>query len=246
MHCDICLPAYNEELILEQSTKRLLEFCKTNLTNITWSIILIINGSHDKSPLLAQKLAELDQRIKKIIFTEPGKGRAIRKYWEQSTADILCFMDADLATDLEALPKLLAPLIKAEADLVIGDRYHQQAVVKRSFLRALSSRVYNLIAFLVLGQKQKDLQCGFKAINNTAFKKLVSLAKSDGWFFDTELIVWANKLNLKIVEIPVNWQEARLHKRASTIKLIPATIYFLKSLIKLRKELSKTKNKSMV
>lgn len=240
MRCDICIPAYNEELILEQSTKQVFDFCKTNLINIDWSIILVINGSNDGSPELAQKLTKLDPKIKTVIFTEPGRGRALKKYWQQTTADIVCYMDSDLAVDLEALPKLLSPLINQEADLVFGNRYDKKSFVERSLLRELSSRLYNLVARLILGHKQKDLQCGFKALSKTSFTKLAPKANDPGWFFDTELILWANKFNLKTVGIPVNWRETRLGKRQSKVRLVSATIDFLKHLLILRKELNNT------
>ena len=112
MRCDICVPAYNEAKILATSTKQILEFCKFKLTNIDWNIVLVINGSNDSSPLVADELTKLDNRIKKVIFSEPGRGLALKRYWQQSEADIFCYMDSDLAVDLEALPELLNPLIK--------------------------------------------------------------------------------------------------------------------------------------
>ncbi|MCX6793329.1 MAG: glycosyltransferase [Candidatus Falkowbacteria bacterium] len=240
MRCDICIPAYNESLILETSTKQVLDFCKRNLNNVDWSIILIINGSNDNSPQLAKEITNLDKKIKAVIFSEPGRGKALKKYWLQSEADIFCYMDSDLAVELDALPKLLYPLIKAEADLVIGNRYDKQSSIERSALRELSSRTYNLLARLILGHKQKDLQCGFKAVSKAAFVKLAEKANDSGWFFDTELIVWANKLKLRVAEVPVNWHETRLGKRQSKVKLMSDSVDFIKRLLELRQRLNNT------
>lgn len=238
MLCDICVPAYNEEKILEASTKQILDFCTNHLTNTDWRIVLVINGSNDNSFALAQKLTQLDKKIKAVNFIEPGRGNALKKYWQQSEADIFCYMDSDLAVELEALPKLLNPLIEKQAELVIGNRYDKNSTVERSLLREASSRLYNLIAHLILGHKQPDLQCGFKAISKDAFQKLSNLANDSHWFFDTELVVWANKLGLRVVSVPVNWHETRLGKRPSKVRLISATIDFLKHLIKLKKQLN--------
>lgn len=246
MRCDICIPAYNESLIIKQSTKQALDFCKNNLTNIDWKIILIINGSNDNSPSIATELTKLDERIKTVIYAEPGRGRALKNYWLTSQAECFCYMDCDLAVDLSALPKLLEPLIKHEADLVYGNRYKTGSLVERSLLRELSSRCYNFIARLILGHKQLDLQCGFKALNQEAFKQLAPLANDPGWFFDTELILWAGKMGLRVTDVKVNWQETRLGKRPSTVKLVSATIDFIKHLLSLRKRLKTQANKSVI
>lgn len=237
MRCDICIPAYNEALIIKTSTQRVLDFCKQTLNNLDWQIVLVINGSNDASPLIAQELSSSDIKIKNIIFTEPGRGQALKKYWQQSQAEIVCYMDSDLAVDLVSLPKLLEPIIKHEADLVYGNRYHKLATVERSLLRELSSRMYNLIARAILGHKQKDLQCGFKALNKEAFLKLSDKTNDPGWFFDTELILWSNKLGLKTKDVPVNWRETRLGARPSKVKLISTTINFIKRLLSLKKQL---------
>lgn len=238
MRVDICVPAYNEALILEKSTKQLYEFCEKNLTNIDWQVVLVINGSTDNSIAIAEELKKTYQHLSVVVFKKAGRSQALIDYWKISSANIVSYMDCDLAVDLEALPRLLNPLINNQADLTIGNRFHKNSLVQRSFLRELSSRSYNLLAKIIIGHKQKDLQCGFKAIKKEAFNKLPIKNQDDIWFFDTELILWANKLNLKVESIPVNWQEIRLGKRQSTVKIISTTINFSKNLLKLKKRLN--------
>lgn len=237
MRVDICIPAYNEAQILEESTKQIYNFCKKNFTNFDWQIVLVINGSNDNSPAIAKELEKKYPNVSAVIFKEGGRGQALKKYWLSSSAEIVSYMDSDLAVNLEALPRLLNPLINNQADLTIGNRYHKNSLVKRSFLRELSSRLYNLIAKILLHHKQPDLQCGFKAIKKEVFNKLSNKTNDVGWFFDTELIIWAEKLNFRVLGVSINWQETRLGKRSSKVKLFSATIKFLKLLWAFRKQL---------
>lgn len=237
MRVDICVPAYNEALILEKSTEQLYEFCEKNLTNIDWQVVLVINGSTDNSIDIAEELKKIYQHLSVVVFKKAGRSQALIDYWKISGANIVSYMDCDLAVDLEALPRLLNPLINNQADLTIGNRFHKNSLVQRSFLRELSSRSYNLLAKIIIGHKQKDLQCGFKAIKKDVFNKLPIKNQDDIWFFDTELIIWAEKLNFKVLGINVNWQETRLGKRPSKVKLFSDAKAFLKHLWLLKKQL---------
>jgi glycosyltransferase involved in cell wall biosynthesis len=240
MRIDICLPAYNEASIITNNTLKLYNFCVANLEDVTWQIILIINGSNDQSPELAKQLAQQYKQIKAVILPQGGKGRALKTYWLKSQADIICFMDSDLVIALEALPRLLSPLINHQADMVIGDRFHKQSIVKRPLIREMYSRLYSFLARLILHNKIRDLQCGFKALTKEAFFKLADKLTDTSWFFDTELIIWAEKLGLIIKNIAVDWREGRTGKRQSKLSLISNGLGFLKKLIKLRHKLKIT------
>jgi glycosyltransferase involved in cell wall biosynthesis len=237
MHVDICVPAYNEALILEASTEQLYNFCKTNLTNLDWQIVLVINGSNDNSPAIARELEKKYPCLSVVVFKQGGRGQALKKYWLDSKAEIVAYMDSDLAVNLEALPRLLSPLINNKADLVIGNRYDKKSLLKRSFFRNLSSYLYNLIAKSLFNYKQKDLQCGFKAIKKSVFEKLADKTNDPGWFFDAELIIWAEKLNFKVLGIYVNWQENRLGQRISKVRFFSTAFKLLKSFRLLKKQL---------
>ncbi len=238
MSLDILLPIYNEEAILADNAKLLLAYAERHLAD-DWMITLIINGSSDQSLAIAESLAQSSPRFKIISLKEGGKGRALKAGLATTTADIAVYMDIDLAVSLEALLPLIEAISRQNADLAIGSRLLPQAQTERSWLREGSSRAYNRLAGALLGCKISDLQCGFKAIRQSAIKPILAKIKDDAWFFDTELIFWANQLGFRLAEIPVSWSENRYAKRQSKIKLSRDPFIFLKKLFKLRSHLKK-------
>ena len=135
----------------------------------------------------------------------PGRGRALRAIWSQSEAEVLAYMDVDLSTDLNALLPLVAPLLSGHSDLAIGTRLARGSRVVRGPKRELISRGYNLLLRTLLGARFSDAQCGFKAIRRDQARALLPLTQDTGWFFDTELLVLAERAGLRIHEIPVDW-----------------------------------------
>ncbi|QQS60415.1 glycosyltransferase [Candidatus Falkowbacteria bacterium] len=241
MLVDICLPAHNEENVLKKNCLRLYEFCKSQHFPFDWKITIIINASTDNSPVIAQELAKELPKVFCIIINEPGRGNALKNTWLHSTADVVCYMDCDLAVSLSSLPLLLFPIINNQADITIGSRYEKESTIHRSMIRGITSRVYNNLAKLFLRHQYLDLQCGFKAVRQSIFTTLSPYIQDKNWFFDTEMIIWADKFKYTIKEIPVNWKEARFENRASKVKLLKDSIYFIQKLFKLRKVL-KTHN----
>jgi putative flippase GtrA len=134
-----------------------------------------------------------------------GRGRALREVWGTSTAPVLAYMDVDLSTDLAALLPLVAPLISGHSDLAIGTRFGRGARVVRGFKREAISRGYNLLLKGTLAARFSDAQCGFKAIRKDVADRLLPLVEDTGWFFDTELLVLAQRAGLRIHEVPVDW-----------------------------------------
>jgi len=234
---EIIIPSFNESLIIERSIFEVLNFCKKNNLGCSWKIIVLINGTNDNSPQIVKKLSTENQEIVLVEHPEPGRGRALKKYWLESGADILLYMDSDLAVDLEALPKIIKPLLLGSTDLVVGSRFNKASKLKRSLKREASSRTFNFIARFICPHKTKDLQCGFKAINKTVFEKIAPFVESADWFFDSELIIWAETMNFRVLEIPVDWQESRLGKRPSKVNLTKIYKQFIIPLWQLRKKL---------
>ncbi len=239
MLIDICLPIRNEELILEKNTLRLYNFCLEQNFPFDWQIIIINNGSTDHSLEIGNNLASNYQKILVKDVTIPGRGNALKKVWLESRADIVSYMDSDLAVDLVAFPKLLRAIITNEADLSIGCRLHPESIVKRSVGREIVSRSFNLLARKLLKHPHHDLQCGFKAIRQSAFINLAPYITKSGWFFDTELVSWASHKKFIVVEIPVNWEETRFYDRKSKVKLIKDSFDFIKDLYSLRQKLKR-------
>ncbi len=237
MRVDICIPIHNEATILEQNLRILFDFCKQQQWSVEWRIVLIVNNSTDSSAAIARALAADKPEFRVVELSEGGKGNALYAHWDRAAADILCFMDADLATDINALPSLLEPLAADNADIVIGSRHIPGARVKRSLKRELASRVYNQLSRFIIGHSFSDLQCGFKALSYAAFSKVKPYVLDRRWFFDTELIMFAQKMNLRIKEIPVAWHDTRSEKYGSHIHLFSDSLNFFISLLKLRPRL---------
>jgi len=237
MQLDIVIPILNEALIIEKSIFQVLDFCNKELGAYDWTIVVVDNGSKDKSAQIVSAITDKEKRVRLVKHPEPGRGRALRSYWLESKAHIVMYMDSDLAVSLEALPRLIAPLAAGSAELSIGSRYQKKSQIKRSLVREITSRTYNFIGNILVPHTTKDLQCGFKAIKTETFKKLAPFTQSPDWFFDTELIIWAEHFKIPLCEIPVSWEETRLGPRKSTVNLLAIVKQFIKPLWQLRKKL---------
>lgn len=229
MFVEITIPAYNEEEILEKSSSRLFSFLKN--VNFKYTVTIADNGSKDRTLEIANKLAKKYKNLKVFHTDKPGKGNAIKCAWKESKAELLCFMDADLSTELTHLNEMVA-LLK-ENDLVIGNRLSRSSKTKRSIYRTIVSIIYNRIAKICLGIKANDLQCGFKGIKKQVFLELAGKLEEEGLFFDTELIAWAEKKGYKIKELPVKWTE----RKASKIRIYSTAGNYLRQLLLLKKRL---------
>ena len=239
MLIDFCLPSRNEENILSANARRLLGYLsKLNLA-YNWRIVIIINGSTDNSFRIATDLEKAyPEHFRAINYEEGGKSKSLKKYFTNSEADILAFMDMDLAVAIEDIPALINPLLENRADIVIGSRLLPGSKTGRSALRDFSSRGYNLLAQLVLRNNITDLQCGFKAFKKSLFKHLEPYFQDDRWFFDAELITLSLKFNYRLKQVPVDWLENRYFERISKVKNSEAW-YFVRELFDLKKRLKR-------
>ncbi|MDD2807252.1 MAG: glycosyltransferase [Patescibacteria group bacterium] len=233
----IVIPAYNEEKILATNVLTLFNYCQKNIVD-DWEIVIANNLSTDCTATIAKSLADKLPHVSSITINTKGKGVAIAGGWNSVAADVYCFMDADLATDLSALPSLIAG-IKSGYDLVVGSRYVEGAQVSRTLARRIFSFGYRLVLQLLLGTKIKDLPCGFKAINSKIKESILPLLHNQGWFFDTELVIVSEKLGFKIKEIPVTWFEPRGPADKSRVNLLAVAWSYLQEVIWLRSRLKK-------
>jgi len=203
---EIVIPVYNERATLEGSVLFLHAFLSREFP-FTWQITIADNASTDGTLALARRLTYLFANVEAIHVPAKGRGRALREAWSASRARVLCYMDVDLSTDLAALLPLVAPLLSGHSDLAIGTRRHRAARVQRSLKRELISRTYNGLLHFVLRARFSDAQCGFKAIRRDVARALVPLVADQHWFFDTELLVLAQRRGLRIHELAVDWVE---------------------------------------
>src|SRR5207249_4559399 len=165
------------------------------------------NGSTDGTWAAAQALAAELDGVRAVRLERPGRGHALRRVWSASRADVLAYMDVDLSTDLAALLPLVAPLLSGHSDLAIGTRLSRGARVERGPKRELIFRCYNRLLRATLAARFSDAQCGFKAIRADRARALLPLVEDTGWFFDTELLVLAERAGLRIHEVPVDWAD---------------------------------------
>jgi len=204
LQVDIVVPVRNEERDLAPSVRRLVSYLRECLP-FSARVTIADNGSTDATWAIASRLARELPEVRAIHMDLPGRGRALRAIWSESDAEVLAYMDVDLSTDLNALLPLVAPLLSGHSDLAIGTRLARGSRVIRGPKRELISRSYNLLLRTLMGARFSDAQCGFKAIRRDQARALLPLTQDTGWFFDTELLVLAERAGLRIHEIPVDW-----------------------------------------
>ena len=203
---DIVIPVYNEERDLRPSVERLDRYLADHFP-YPCCITIADNASTDSTWSQAQRLADEMPQVRAVHLDRKGRGRALKAVWSESSAPVLAYMDVDLATDLRALLPLVAPLISGHSDLAIGTRLASSSRVVRGPKREFISRSYNLLLKGTLAVSFSDAQCGFKAITAQVAQDLLPLVDDDNWFFDTELLVLAQRFDLRIHEVPVDWTD---------------------------------------
>ena len=203
---DVVVPVYNEEHTLGPCVRRLHEHLVTTFP-YPFRITVADNASTDTTPLVAAALTREMPDVAVVRLEAKGRGRALKQVWLASRAPVLAYMDVDLSTDLDALWPLIAPLMSGHSDLAIGTRLHPDSRVVRGAKRELISRAYNLVLHAALGAGFSDAQCGFKAIRGDVAQVLLPLVEDPTWFFDTELLVLAERCGLRIHEVPVDWYD---------------------------------------
>jgi putative flippase GtrA len=201
---DVVIPVYNEEADLESCVLRLHAYLQSSFP-YRFRITIADNASIDDTLKIAHRLAEQHPEVVAVHLEQKGRGRALRQVWSASDATVLAYMDVDLSTDLAALLPLVAPLLSGHSELAIGSRLARGSRVVRGPKRELISRCYNLILRGTLAAGFSDAQCGFKAIRGDVAARLLPLVEDTGWFFDTELLVLAERAGLRIHEVPVDW-----------------------------------------
>ncbi|HIA15286.1 MAG TPA: glycosyltransferase family 2 protein [Dehalococcoidia bacterium] len=228
---DVVIPVLNEARALADSVNALAAFLSNNLNDYEWAVVVADNGSTDATPSICQSLSEQDSRVRHVRLEQRGRGRALKRAWAESNADIVAYMDVDLSTDLSALPQTIAAVDGEGYDIAIGSRLKRGAqVIGRSFKRELISRSYSLIFRAMFLAGFQDAQCGFKAVSRRAADDVAPLVVDNGWFFDTEMLLIAEKNGYRIKEIPVKWTD----DPDSRVKIISTAWEDIKGLLRLR------------
>ena len=235
MTFDVTIPVLNEEATLEQNVKVLHSFLKKHFPQPgQWKIVIADNGSADRTLDIARTLSAKIPEVSVVKVPEKGVGLALKTSWGQSQADIVGYMDLDLATALPHFLEAYDALAHQGFDIVYGSRLHPRSmVINRPLKREVASRVFNLLLKLYLGVRFSDGMCGFKFLRRAVYPRLFEAgARNDGWFFSTELLTTAEWLGLKIFELPVKWTD---DVSSSRVEIIPLAKKYLRSMYELKK-----------
>lgn len=203
----VTLPVYKDSQFLEK-TSEVLETATLALTN-DFTLLIAEDGSNS-----SDIVNRLRKKYPNIIYFQSdrrlGRGKALREAWKKVHGDVYVYIDVDLATDLrelDAYKNLVAG--QRDFDLVTGSRYIQGSTTSRPFLRRSASIAYNSFVRTLFRTGVHDHQCGFKSFSRKLVELLTIEARSDTWFWDTEVIVLARKSGFRIKEIPVHWTEKK-------------------------------------
>jgi len=201
---EIVIPVHNEEHDLEPSVRRLHTYLTTTFP-LSFRITIADNASSDGTWAIACALEAELANVHATYLSKKGRGRALHTVWLASAAEVVCYMDVDLSTDLSALLPLVAPLLSGHSDVAIGTRLARSSRVVRGPKREVISRCYNALLRTTLATEFSDAQCGFKAMRADRARELLPMVQDNGWFFDTELLVLAERSGMRIHEVPVDW-----------------------------------------
>jgi glycosyltransferase involved in cell wall biosynthesis len=227
---DIVIPVLNEQVALRPSVETLRAFLMDHCP-YAWRIVIADNASTDRTPEICAELKQCyPGQVDFVRLEQKGRGRALRAAWSQSTADVVCYMDVDLSTNLRALPPLLAALIHSDYDLATGSRLMHGAIVTRQWRRELISRAYNTMIRLLFWHRFRDAQCGFKGATRRAVEDLLPQVKDQAWFFDTELLLKGERQGYRIFELPVEWIE----DLDTRVKIVDTAWKDIKGLVRVR------------
>ena len=203
---DVVVPVHDEERSLAANVELLVAYLREEFP-FRFGIVIADNASTDSTPQIGQLLARIHPEVELLRLDRKGRGHALRSAWLRSRADVVSYMDVDLSTNLESLLPLVAPLLSGHSEVAIGTRLAHHAHVRRRLKREVLSRGYNTLVHAGFHARFSDAQCGFKALRADVARRLLPLVADDGWFFDTELLLLAERNGLRIHEVPVDWVE---------------------------------------
>lgn len=235
---EISIPVLNEEDSIESKLKELLEFIKTSLDGLAnFTVVVADNGSTDETSHIVKRMVSEYSNLAYLHVDRPGVGRALKAAWGQSTADVIGYMDLDLATDLNHIRDVCVEILSHDYDMVIGNRLdHKSQVLGRSLKREITSRIFNKIVQLFVESRVLDGMCGFKFMKRKfATQVLKAASLSDNWIFSTQLLCVAFRIGGRIKYIPIKWTD----DNSTKVKIFKLARQYLMELYLFKRELKK-------
>ena len=228
---EVVIPVFDEERTLASNAEALLAYLGAEFP-CRYRVVIADNASTDGTPEIGAALAARHDEIDYLRLERKGRGHALRTAWLASDANVVSYMDVDLSTNLESFLPLVAPILSGHSELAIGTRLGHNAHIRRRLKREALSRGYNLLIHAAFRAGFSDAQCGFKAIRADVARRLVPLIGDESWFFDTELLLLAERNGMRIYEVPVDWIE----DLDSRVDLVPTIAGDLAGLWRVRRE----------
>ncbi|MDH7515232.1 MAG: glycosyltransferase [Bacteroidota bacterium] len=228
----VTIPVYNEERALPVSIPILHAFLKERMSEYDWVIEIADNASIDRTPEVSRELASCYDRVRYLRLEQKGRGRALKRSWTESDADICSYMDVDLSTNLESFPPMIDALAHRGYDIGTGSRLMKGANTERSLKREVISRTYNLMIKAMFFTRFSDAQCGFKAVTREVVDILLPVIEDNVWFFDSELLIIGEKCGYRIFDVPVKWIE----DLDTRVQIVRTAIDDIKGLFRVRRK----------
>lgn len=223
----IIIPAYNEQLVLEDAVARVVALMGENED---YEIVIVEDGCTDYTPVMASALRRLYPNVQHVHSSvRLGKGRAVAEGLRAARGDVLVLMDADMSTDPTELLRWINLVRRGDAEILTGSRYHPESRAQRTGVRLLYSRLFNAAARLLLGSRVRDHQCGFKVFDGDAMRSILPFVKSERFFWDTEVLAIAQWAGYRIVEVPIAWKEGT----ASKVRLLRTPLEMFSAMLTL-------------
>lgn len=226
---DLVIPVLNEARVLEKSVEVIRKFLRQEFSYPA-RVVIADNGSTDGTGEIATALAERYPDVECVKLQEPGRGRALRRAWSQSRADICAYTDVDISTELDALERICKAMVEEGYDLGTGSRLLPGSRVTRGRKREIISRLYNRMLQIVLRTRFSDAQCGFKVVSRAVIEQVIPQVRDEAWFFDTELLALAERQGWRIRDEPVRW----IDDDDSRVKIVSTAWEDVKGVVRLR------------
>ena len=230
---DVVIPVYNEERALPRSIPELRAFLAGADFPYDWRIRIADNASIDDTPAVSRELEkQFPGEVEYVRIERKGRGFALKQVWGEGDAEVRTYMDVDLSTGLEAFPALTKAVAEDGYGVAIGSRLMKGARVTRSLKRRILTSGYNTMIKGMFFTRFSDAQCGFKAISREVAERVLPRIENNNWFFDTELLILAEKMGYRIKDVPVRWVE----DTDTRVKIGGTIMEDVRGLVRMRRE----------